>query len=741
MSSLGAPRNKANIAAISTLLNKAQLLSCLITLCLLTSLAFPLIVPPAVQQAQAADTTGWFVHLVDDEGGGIYGSSLAFDPSGNPAISYSNDTSRALKLARWTGSSWDIQTVDVGAGGSLAFDMSGNPAIAYRSYLADVLKYARWNGLSWDIQTVDIGGVQDISLAFDHSGNPGVSYNDNWADNLRYAHWNGSSWNVRIVSPSHYQGWGTDLAFDPNGNPAIALAGSIVFDPSGHPAIAFNRASSTMYAQWNGSQWDIQTVPPNAYYTGIHNLVYAHWNGSQWDIQTIDFLGGNYSSAFNASGNPEIAYSGVGGLVKYAIWDESAWQTQIVDSDPGYYVSLGFDSLGNPAISYVVKGDLRFASPLSMGAPNQPGNLSPADKATYGGLSPTLMSSPFSDISPGDTHVASQWQITYVPGDYSSPVFDSGRDTSHLTSIAIPPGFLTYAITYYWHVRYQDNHGNWSSYSPGTRFTTANYVPPDASFSATPTVLNAGETVIFTDLSTGYIISWRWDLGDGTIVEWTPDTRPQDGKLPYVYAAQSRYTVTLTVSTLGGGDVETRKDYILVATVLVQKDISPAGDRIETEDKRITIDFPENAVSGTATAIITKELQIPASRGGFRAGDTCFTIHVLDPDGTLISTLAKEVTITIEYSEKDVAAAGGNPQQLILSRYDEESGEWIALPTTVDTTAKTLSATTSKFSRWIVMAEETHFSLPWWIWLVIGIGIAIIAGIIIGSRLTRRSAS
>ncbi len=174
MSSPGAPRNKANIAAISTLLNKAQLLSCLITLCLLTSLAFPLIMPSAVQRAQAADTTGWFVHLVDNEGGGICDSSLPFDPSGNPAISYSGGTSHAIKLARWTGSSWDIQTVDVGQFGSLAFDMSGNPAIAYRSYLANVLKYARWNGSSWDIQTVDIGSRQDISLAVDLFGNPGI---------------------------------------------------------------------------------------------------------------------------------------------------------------------------------------------------------------------------------------------------------------------------------------------------------------------------------------------------------------------------------------------------------------------------------------------------------------------------------------------------------------------------------------------------------------------------------------
>jgi len=53
-------------------------------------------------------------------------------------------------------------------------------------------------------------------------------------------------------------------------------------------------------------------------------------------------------------------------------------------------------------------------------------------------------------------------------------VFDSGRDTVNLTSITISLGILSDGVTYYWHVRHQDNIGTWSTYSTETSFCTAN---------------------------------------------------------------------------------------------------------------------------------------------------------------------------------------------------------------------------------------------------------------------------
>jgi transposase-like protein len=85
----------------------------------------------------------------------------------------------------------------------------------------------------------------------------------------------------------------------------------------------------------------------------------------------------------------------------------------------------------------------------------------------------------FSDPDSGDTHAASQWQITTKAGEYANPVFDNAHAVgSSLTSIAITTVSLNPSTTYYWRVRHQDNHGAWSDWSEEASFTTQS-VPPD----------------------------------------------------------------------------------------------------------------------------------------------------------------------------------------------------------------------------------------------------------------------
>ena len=51
-------------------------------------------------------------------------------------------------------------------------------------------------------------------------------------------------------------------------------------------------------------------------------------------------------------------------------------------------------------------------------------------------------------------------------------VYDSGTDAFHFTSLTVPTGKLSVGATYTWQVRYQDNYGDWSSYSTPTSLTT-----------------------------------------------------------------------------------------------------------------------------------------------------------------------------------------------------------------------------------------------------------------------------
>jgi len=57
---------------------------------------------------------GWSIQTVDSDGEvGLY-TSIALDSAGRPHISYCDWTNGDLKYAHWTGSYWEIQTVDSG---------------------------------------------------------------------------------------------------------------------------------------------------------------------------------------------------------------------------------------------------------------------------------------------------------------------------------------------------------------------------------------------------------------------------------------------------------------------------------------------------------------------------------------------------------------------------------------------------------------------------------------------------
>ena len=78
---------------------------------------------------------------------------------------------------------------------------------------------------------------------------------------------------------------------------------------------------------------------------------------AQWQIEVIDpgSWGGYVSQALDSQGNPHLAYCDSGqGIVKYARWDGSSWQIEVVDNsgNVGDYLSFTLDEDDNAHISY-----------------------------------------------------------------------------------------------------------------------------------------------------------------------------------------------------------------------------------------------------------------------------------------------------------------------------------------------------------------------------------------------------
>jgi hypothetical protein len=102
--------------------------------------------------------------------------------------------------------------------------------------------------------------------------------------------------------------------------------------------------------------------------------------------------------------------------------------------------------------------------------PNKPVLLIPANAAANVPLTVTLSTGAFSDPDAGDTHQQTEWQVSTV-NDFSSTVL-STLSNSHLTSLTVPNGNLTWGKTYYWRVRFYDNRFLGSLWSDTRSFIT-----------------------------------------------------------------------------------------------------------------------------------------------------------------------------------------------------------------------------------------------------------------------------
>lgn len=82
---------------------------------------------------------------------------------------------------------------------------------------------------------------------------------------------------------------------------------------------------------------------------------------------------------------------------------------------------------------------------------------------------------------------------------------------------------------------------------------------PVADFSGSPTTINAGQSVTFTDASTNTPTTWSWSFPGGT-----PSVSNVQSPPAVTYANPGTYNVSLTVTNANGTDTETKTSYITV---------------------------------------------------------------------------------------------------------------------------------------------------------------------------------
>ncbi len=124
---------------------------------------------------------------------------------------------------------------------------------------------------------------------------------------------------------------------------------------------------------------------------------------------------------------------------------------------------------------------------------------------------------------------------------------------------------------------------------------------PVANFTAKPRSGNGPMVVQFTDTTTGHVSSRLWDFGDGTT------STEQNPVHTYTYRDTPDYTVSLTVTGMGGSDTETKTKYIHLNTPPIRVNIGMSKNDVfrnwyeVTAGVTVTHNDPTGLLIGGAT--------------------------------------------------------------------------------------------------------------------------------------------
>lgn len=139
-----------------------------------------------------------------------------------------------------------------------------------------------------------------------------------------------------------------------------------------------------------------------------------------------------------------------------------------------------------------------------------------------------------------------------------------------------------------------------------------------------------------------------------------------------------------------------------------QKTVKPTESAVlQTPDEVVSIVFPQGAVTEAVDVTLHDYplLQLPPLSPEYEPTDICFRVDGIN------GLLLQDATITVKFTKKDLANAGGDANRLKLAYWDEGAGDWTVLKTKADIDKMTLAAATNHFSIWtvIVMPVKNNY--------------------------------
>ncbi len=198
-----------------------------------------------------------------------------------------------------------------------------------------------------------------------------------------------------------------------------------------------------------------------------------------------------------------------------------------------------------------------------------------------------------------------------------------------------------------------------------------------------------GYAVSQTDVNGAY--SLAVDNGTWTLRAHAPGY--EGGPLPVTVNDNSPSSQTITLTAMSGFTVKPERPETVTPT---------SGGFLTNTDigVRFKMDIPANALgTGSNSATVTTKVNtaMPNPPSGSILSKNAVTISAVGSDGSKISSLNDSITIVVPYDEANLPS-GALEANLVLGSWNDATQSYDTLPTTVDITNNTLTATVSHLS-------------------------------------------
>ena len=260
----------------------------------------------------------------------------------------------------------------------------------------------------------------------------------------------------------------------------------------------------------------------------------------------------------------------------------------------------------------------------------------------------TLAGSSYIDSDAEDTHTASQWVVRNSGGT----VFDSGTDAVNLTSITLASTYFTGGTTYYWKVRFEDQHSYWSDYS-----TESSFVYPSgetATPSPTPSASSSLSSTTTSTATSSSTVSVQPNATEIT-VRVTPRT---------VIVAPDAFQEFRVKAYTDDIDIS---DICYFSWTVRDADVGYLGDTIALASDRV---LSHTLIASSNLGEYTDVIAVSANCHG-TTGTGYATVIISEDGGGVITPVPGSLTVMI--SPKSVIMAPNEQREFAAFVYDEDN--------------------------------------------------------------------